>query len=175
MMQKLKERMVGCYPPDSVEELENMEKMLLHYTIFGEAEAIALGCRIIEESRQYGDIFVCIHRLSDDAVILQLMGDRCTNRNLDFAMKKRNTVIKTGHCSLWAMAKEQTSGGLDELFADNSDCYAVGGAFPIFVEDKVAATVAVSGLKNGMDHQVVVNALAFLKSEEVPLFSGKLI
>ena len=75
-------------------------------------------------------------------------------RNLDFAMKKRNTVLKTNHNSLWAMAKASQ----DPSFTLDESCLPVGGSFPVIVNDELIATASVSGLHDGKDFDLLFNA-----------------
>lgn len=158
-------------------ELEAMEDSLLHFGHFSSAEALALGALIVAESRKYGeDIVVRILRQTDGIPMFQYVGDSCRQRNLEFAMMKAKTVELTAHCSLWALAQEETIGGVDAVFsADNGNdlvCLPAGGAFPIFAGGELAAIVATSGLHNGNDHRAVVDALCAYLKKKVPTFSG---
>lgn len=176
MLLELKEKFKGKYPMECVLELEQMEKELLHYKQFTSAEALLLGCGIVDQAKKYKeDVAICIWRLDDDCVIFQYVGNGKSQRNIEFAIAKRNTSLKTGHCSLWAMAQEETYGGVDTVFCEDSGCLPAGGAFPIYVEGIMVACVSISGLHNGMDHQVVVEALCALQGKKIPQFSGLLV
>ena len=45
-----------------------------------------------------------------------------------------------------------------------------GGAFPIVVNGKHAYTVCVSGLHEGKDHEIIVNALSNYLKRDIPPF-----
>lgn len=176
MLAEIKEEFKGKFPQGSAEELACMEQDLLHYDQFGAKEALQLGTEVIRQSERYKeDICFYIMRLSDNVPIFQYIGDSCSQRNLSFAAGKFNTVLKTGHCSLWALAQEETSGGVNAVFSENSNCIPAGGAFPIFENNKMVAVLATSGLHDGNDHRVVVEALCKIQEKEEPRFSGVII
>lgn len=84
-------------------------------------------------------------------------------------------MAATGHCSLWTLVQAFGGGSVPPIFEENSDCLPVGGAFPILVGGKMAAIVAVSGLHDGMDHMVILEAVCAIKSCKVPVFHGQYI
>ena len=174
-MDELLKQLQGSFPAGCSGELEQMERLFC-FEQFDSGTALNLGNQIISEAAKYHeDLAVRIIRLEDQIPVFQYIGSGKSQRNIDFAMKKANTVLKTGHCSLWALAKELIDGGLSHVFRDDSGCLPVGGAFPIFVDGTMKAVVAVSGLHNGLDHQVVVDAVCKIKHAEVPAFSGVLV
>lgn len=173
---ELKEKFKGKYPAGCADELLSMEDMLLHYEFFGSEEGLELGNEVVLQSKKYGeDIAVLIIRLSDNAVIFQYIGDNCGTRNLGFAMAKYNTVLKTGHCSLWALAQEETAEHIEAVFNEQSGCLPAGGAFPIFNGEKMTAILTTSGMHNGNDFRAVVDAFCSLKKKPQPKFSGLII
>lgn len=175
MLKQLKEQLQGVYSADCVDELESMEEYL-DFDHFDSRTALALGNQIVKESDKYREeLTVCIIRTEDLLPIFQYIGTDKSQRNIEYARMKANTVLKTEHCSLWAMVKEQTAGGVSSVFYEDSNCLPVGGAFPVFSNHRLTAVVAVSGLHHGMDHQVVVDALCKIRKIEIPAFSGKLI
>ncbi len=176
MLAEIKERFRGKYPMGSAKELEEMEQALLYYDSFDSKEALVLGSQVIRQSEKYGeDMVVRIIRQRDHAVIFQYLGDACGQRNLDFAEAKQNTVIKTGHCSLWALVQEETVGGLDMVFSEDSECLPAGGAFPIYEKGKIVAILTTSGLHEGNDHRVVVAALCVVRRKSEPPFHGLIV
>ncbi len=175
MLKEIKERYKDSFPAGCTAQLENMETNLLHYLHFSSEDALELGTEIIRQAKSYGeDIAVRIIRCQDSLVIFQYIGSSLAERNLTFAMAKYNTVIKTGHCSLWALAQEETEGGMEEVFSENSEYLPAGGAFPAFVGSTMAAVITTSGLHYGKDHEVVVKALCKLQSKPMPAFDGVL-
>lgn len=174
-LNELRETTKGQYPMGSAEILEQTETALL-LKKFDSHDALEIGSRMVRLSEKYQkEPFVIIIREQDELPIFQFAGNTMLQRNINFAMKKRNTVLKTGHCSLWVMAQQQTHGGMEAYFDPDTECLPVGGAFPIYVNDKLEATIAVSGLKEGMDHQLIVDALADYFNRQLPQFPGKLV
>nr|WP_314464422.1 heme-binding protein [uncultured Clostridium sp.] len=174
-LNELREATKKQYPIGSAEILAQIEK-LFFLKKFDSRDALEVGSRMIRLSKKYQkEPFIIIIREQDELPIFQYAGDSMSQRNINFAMKKRNTVLKTGHCSLWVMAHQQTYGGMGEYFQEDTECLPVGGAFPIYVNEDLAATIAVSGLKEGLDHQVIVDALADYFIQQLPLFPGKLV
>lgn len=175
MLEKLKEQLQGKFPIGCAEELEEAEKAFLFHE-FSSDTALSLGTVLVNTAKKYDDdIAALIIRESDGAPVFQYIGDNKAERNIKFALMKRNTVLKTGHCSLWAMAKAQTEGGLDDVFVGSNNCLPVGGAFPIYVNGELKATICLSGLHDGMDHALIVDALSAYFKKEVPVFNGQLI
>lgn len=175
MLHKLRSELEGQYPPGCAKVLEEIEKSFV-FEMFNSQVALSVGNLIVQISQEYKeDVIVRITRESDELTVFQYVGNSKSQRNIDFALAKRNTVLKTGHCSLWAMAQELTNGGLEDIFQENSNCLPVGGAFPIYVGKQLVATIAVSGLRDGKDHKVIEDALCSYLNKEIPVFKGKLI
>ena len=173
---ELLEQYKGKFSAEHVSQLEAMENTLLHFDTFTAQDALELGTEIVRQSRQYGeDIAVRILRCKDDLPIFQYVGDTRAARNLNFAMAKADTVKKTGHCSLWALAQQEAVGGLAALFEESSGCLPVGGAFPIFVGRDLEAIITTSGLHHGHDHETVVKALCAMQQKPLPPYDGPLI
>lgn len=174
-LNELRETTKEQYPMGSAEILVQIENALL-LKKFDSRDALEIGSRMVRLSEKYQkEPLVIIIREQDELPVFQYAGNAMLQRNINFAMKKRNTVLKTGHCSLWVMAQQQTYGGMEEYFHNDTECLPVGGAFPIYVNENLAATIAVSGLKEGMDHQVIVEALADYFKLQLPQFPGKLV
>lgn len=174
-LNELREMTKEQYPKGSAEILEQIEKSLF-LKKFDSLDALEIGNRVVKISEKYKmEPLVMIIREQDELPIFQFAGNTMSQRNVNFAMKKRNTVLKTGHCSLWVMASQQIYGGMEEYFKDDTECLPVGGAFPIYVNDILTATIAMSGLKEGLDHQVIVDALADYFQLQLPVFHGKLV
>lgn len=176
MLSQIKEQFYGKYSKVCVSELESMEDTLLHYKRFRASEAFELGNEIVKQSRKYTeDMIVRIVRQSDSITVFQYVGNQCNQRNLDFAQAKYRTVLKTNHCSLWALAKEASGESVDEVFSEDSGYLPAGGAFPIYEGDNLVAIVTTSGLHDGNDYRVVVDALCELQGKENPEFSGLIV
>lgn len=174
-MDQLIKELKGKYPKGCASDLEEIER-ILQFDKFDSYDALSFGNFIVQLSRDYAEeIVVLIIREKDQIPIFQFVANHKKQRNIHFAMAKRETVLLTGHCSLWAMAKHQSEGGLNELFNKDSKCLPVGGAYPIYVNNDLIATVALSGLHEGLDHQLIIDALCMYLGKSVPKFTGKLI
>ena len=175
MLDELKKRMRGEYTADNVRELERMEE-LFRLKRFNSGDALRLGNQIVREAeKRGGGLMVRIIRTEDNLPVFQYVDDTKSQRNVDFAMMKGNAVRATGHCSLWALVKELTGGNVPSVFYEGSECLPVGGAFPVYVGDRMAAIIETSGLRDGLDHLVVTEAMSCVQNAEVPAFTGKLV
>lgn len=135
-------------------ELETIDNTFI-FEHFTSLDAYRLGQIIINLSLRYSDqISLTIIRESDQLPIFQFVNDKKAMRNIDFAMKKRNTVLSTKHNSLWAMAKASQ----DPSFTLDESCLPVGGSFPVIVNGELVATVSVSGLHDGKDFDLLFNS-----------------
>ena len=173
MLKDIREQFKGKFTLEQVNELEKMENELLHFSQFNSEMALEIGNKIVECSKEYNeDVVVRIIRQSDDLIIFQYAGNTMKERNYSFAMGKYNTVKKTKHCSLWALAHDGVYGNLDDVYQEDSGCLPAAGAFPIFVNDEMMAIITTSGLHNGNDYEVVARALAQYENKKIPEYSG---
>ena len=109
-----------------------------------------------------------IVRESDGYDLFRWGADGKRPANYDYADGKRASVLRMGHCSLWGWTKAQLDGTADELFAQGD--MPVAGAFPIRVGDEQVATVCVSGLHEGLDHELLVRGLSQVLHVDVPAY-----
>ncbi len=160
------------------EVLLEQERVLCYPERFGAQEALELGCRIAELAREYDrGITAVITREEDDLTLFEWAQDDKAPRNAAFAAGKRAAAAICGHASLMCCVEHELTGAHDELFrplGKNVEGAAgphrergtipvvcpVGGAFPLRVGDDWVATLAISGLHDGLDHELCVRALA---------------
>lgn len=137
------------------------QEAALRYGTFDATRALELGRIAAELAPEYDEAYtVTITRESDGAVWFQWLADDKGARNLMFAAGKRNAAVTAGHASCWAQLDAIANGlPLDDVWAKVPDEVASCGAFPIRVGDDWVATLAVSGLHNGLDHEVVLRSL----------------
>ena len=145
---------------EAMEVLLEQER-LLRYARFGSAEALELGRIAAELAPGYDETYtVTITRESDGEIWFQWLADDKGARNLMFAAGKRGAALASGHASPWAQLETLAEGrSLDEVWAKVPNEVASCGAFPIRVGDEWVATLAVSGLHNGLDHEVILRSL----------------
>lgn len=158
--------------------LLEQERVLRYPDRFTSNEALELGRIIARLAREYDrGITATITRESDNLTLLSYSMDDKTPRNALFAAGKRAAAKQCGHASLMCFVMHELDGSWDDLFRAAAKhrkassarpggtgtvpaiCPA-GGAFPIRVGDSWVATLAVSGLHDGLDHELCVRALS---------------
>jgi len=168
---EMKEKFKSTFTKRDLAQLEAIENVL-RYKVFNEEEVIKLGNTLYQKAKPRGPVAIRITRESDQLPLFQMIMEGKSQRHLDFGEAKRQTVLKTGHCSMWALLKETVDGGLDEIFTENSPCLPGSGGFPIYENNQLVATVFVSGLHEGQDQLVLIEALSEVLNVEVPEYNG---
>lgn len=164
----------GKFSRKDIQLLEKQEN-LIRFDSFGSVDAMALGIILARRCSEYPEqLAVVITRESDQTVIFQFVMDEKKQRNLNFAAAKRNAVLATGHSSLLTLA-EACEGTIPEALLKEEEIMPVGGAFPIRVNDIHTATIAVSGLHNGKDHEIIIRALEEYLDIDLPVYKGYLV
>ena len=150
--------------------LLEQERVLGYQGGFGAGEALALGEAAVEAAGEFDHgVSVAITRESDDLVLFQWVADDCDEKNLLFANGKRASAKKAGHASPWAQLEAAAEGSdASAVWANVPDEVPACGAFPVRVGDEWVATLAVSGLSDGLDHEVIVRALEKVLDVSVP-------
>ena len=165
----------STYTPECLEALRQQED-ILQYERFGSAEALALGNITAKLALSYDrGVGVRITRERDGLDLFRYMMDDKAERNLGFMEAKRQAALESGHCSLWPYVEHAINGAWQELIDAAPDVLSCGGAFPIRAGGEWAATIAVSGLHEGKDHELVVRALSEALGRSVPPFPGVLV
>lgn len=142
----------------------------LRYDRFGNAEVIRLGVAAAALAEEYDrGVGIAITRESDGLVLFQYMMEDKAPRNLEFIAGKRRAVLASGHCSVWLQVENAVNGKWQELIDQKPHILTGGGAFPIRVDGKLVATISVSGLHEGKDHELVVRALCRALDMQVPM------
>ncbi|MDO4807748.1 MAG: heme-binding protein [Coriobacteriales bacterium] len=158
---------------EAMDVLVAQERELRYAARFGAAEALELGVAAAQLAGDYDEAYtVTITREEDGAVAFQWLGEGKGARNLAFAAGKRAAALASGHASPWAQL-EAIAGGrpLDEVWARVPEVCPSCGAFPVRAGDEWVATIAVSGLHDGLDHEVIVRALEQVLGKTVPRFA----
>ena len=163
------------YTAESLKVIRQQEE-LLRYEHFGSAEALALGNAVAELALRYDrGVGIRITREADSLVLFQYMMDDKDPRNEIFMEGKRRASLATGHCSLWPYVEHELSGLWQELFDQMPDTLPCGGAFPIREGSRYVATLAVSGLHEGKDHELVVLGLCKALGKTAPAFLWRMV
>lgn len=151
------------------EVLFEQERKLRYPKSFGAYEALELGQAAISLAPEYESGYtVTITREHDGVRMFQWVADDKDERNLLFAEGKRQAALATRHASPWAQLEATIAGDLDTIWAHVPNEVPACGAFPVRVGDDWVATVAVSGLHDGLDHEVILRALERTLKVEVP-------
>ena len=155
--------------PDALDVLAEQERTLRYASKFDADDAFELGAAIKELAGDYDLGYVIrIVRESDGYDLFRWGADGKRPANYDYADGKRRATLRLGHCSLWGWTQAQLDGTSGELFSHGD--MPVAGAFPIRVGDEQVATVCVSGLHEGLDHELLVRGLSKVLGVEVPAY-----
>ncbi|GLS33979.1 Uncharacterized protein, UPF0303 family [Mesorhizobium albiziae] len=148
------------------------QEAALVFDHFDEARAFAIGSALRERGvKDKLPIIIDIQLWDRPLFYAALPGS--TSSNADWARRKRN-VVKMFHKSTYRMGLEQ--GREDKTFPpghglDPSEFVLAGGGFPVRVKGVGAVgVIAVSGLPQRQDHEIIVAVLA----EHLGLDAGKL-
>lgn len=155
------------YDSSDLTILEKQEVELAYYQ-FTNADAFILGNTIVQLTE--GPVAVRIIREKDQLVIYQHIMDGKSQKNIEYAERKRNTALSCSHSSAWAYIKNMVDG----VDIDEKKGLLAGGAFPIFVNQEHVATVMVSGLHEGKDHELIVEAISKSINKEFTHFKKAL-
>jgi len=157
----------------AMDVLLEQERILRYPVSFGAYEALELGQAAISLIPQFGEGYsVTITREADGVRIFQWVDDSKDERNLLFADGKRHSALKAGHAGPWAQLEAAAVGDASQVWANVPDEVPACGAFPIRVGDEWVATIGVSGLMEGLDHEVILRALEQVLDVAAPRWDG---
>ena len=156
--------------PQALEVLAEQERELRYPERFGSDEAFELGSAVRALACDYDLGFVVgIVREADGYDLFRWGADGKRPANYDYAEGKRQASLRLGHCSLWGWTEAMLAGeDKDQLLAHGD--MPVGGAFPLCVGDERVATICVSGLHEGLDHELIVRALEQVLGKRVTAY-----
>ncbi len=175
-----------CLPgADALRTIEAQEAALRWKGSFTSADALRLGCVAARLARGFDrGVTVRVVREPDGLVMFEWASDDKAPRNQVFAEGKRQASLAVGHASLWAFVAHELDGSCQDLFdrgtpermGEADFACPVAGALPIRDrEGRLLATLCVSGLHEGRDHELAVRALAQAEGlrygSDVPAYS----
>lgn len=137
------------------------EEREIQFTSFTSEMALTVGLRLYEEVKRQGKA-VAIQIARNQQCLFHLAMEGTAIDNAEWIRRKSNVVNRFGKSSYHVGTKLRQQGktlenkyGLDLLdYADH------GGAFPLIIKDVgPVGTIAVSGLPQKEDHDLVVNVL----------------
>jgi len=143
---------------DELMKVLDMQEDILQFTHFTNADAWELGTMILMEARRRGAQVGIMIRRSNGEVVFQYCDNGITPHNVELMRRKSNSVLLTAPESV------------KQMVLDPKEYAMLGGGFPICVEEVgVVATVAVSGMGQVSDHDVIVKCISkYLHIDEVP-------
>ena len=157
-----------------MDEYENLLKTLeaqeqeLQFERFDNEVALRLGLHLVDAAKsQRKAITIDIVRNGQQLFHCAMPGTSIDND--EWVKKKSNVVTRYGHSSYYVGTRYRARNTSFEeaVKVDHTQYGAHGGAFPIIVRDVgLVGTVAVSGLPQAEDHELVVSVLReFLRNE----------
>jgi uncharacterized protein (UPF0303 family) len=154
----------GGIPLEPIEqllaELEQQEKDI-QLTSFNHEIALQVGLAIIEEVKRRGKS-VTIHIERNNRVLFHYAMEGTTPDNDEWLRRKCN-VVQRFEMSSYRMSNKLKGreGNLETIYqAALRDHAAAGGGFPIIIKNVgVVGAVAISGLPDSEDHEIVVETL----------------
>ena len=145
------------------------QERVLRYEHFGAYEALELGRIAASLAPDFGEgISVTITREADGVRMFQWVADDKGEKNLLFADGKRKAALRAGHASPWAQLAATVEGDVSTVWAQVPEEVPACGAFPLRVGEQWVATIAVSGLDAGLDHEVIIRSLEQALGVSVP-------
>jgi uncharacterized protein (UPF0303 family) len=138
------------------------QEKTLQFRAFDEQAAWALGCRLREMAlERAAPVVIDVRRFGQPLFFCALPGS--TPDNLEWARRKSNVVARFYRSSyaIGLELQQKNTTLLDRFGLHLTEFAAHGGSFPIAVLGTgVIGSVAVSGLPQRIDHELVVEALA---------------
>lgn len=156
---------------DELMKVLDMQEEILQFTHFTNADAWELGTMIVMEAKRRGANVGVMIRRNNGQVVFQYCDNLITPYNEELMKRKSNTVRMTERSSLKLyMAGTRSPESIKQMTLDPKEYVALGGGFPIRVEEAgVVATVAVSGLGQVSDHDIIIKCISkYLHVDEVP-------
>lgn len=141
-------------------ELQQQENEV-QFTSFNHDIALKVGLAIIEEVKSRGK-FVTIHIERNNRVLFHYAMEGTTPDNDEWLRRKCNVVQRFEMSSFQMSNRLKTrEGNLESIYqAALRDHAAAGGGFPIIIKNVgVVGAVAISGLPDHEDHEIVVSTL----------------
>ena len=150
---------------DELMKVLDMQEDILQFTHFTNADAWELGTMILMEARRRGAQVGIMIRRSNGEVVFQYCDNGITPHNVELMRRKSNSVLLTERSSLQLyMAATNAPESVKQMVLDPKE-YAMLGV----EEVGVVATVAVSGMGQVSDHDVIVKCISkYLHIDEVP-------
>lgn len=163
------------YDEQTLSLLEKQEADL-SFRKLSEEEIQRLGSYLIQDQEKYErNAFVRIVDERDDSIVFDYLPEDKDEHNIVYAEGKRRLAKKIGHSSFYAVVENELHHTYEDFIHDVSLYCPSAGAFGLIVHGEWRYTIEVSGLHEGEDHELIVNALYHLKGLKVPSFPYKIV
>lgn len=143
------------YTIEDLQLLEQQEKQAI-VDEWNDDIVLKIGIIISQQAKKYDrGIIIRIVRENDGMICYQYTMDDKTSRNIQYLDGKHKAIQYFGHSSAWLYVKKILHPDFD-----TKDAMYSGGAFPIYDKnDKLAGSILVSGLHDGEDHALIIDAM----------------
>lgn len=142
-----------------LEQIERLEKQFVFDT-FDRVTAYDIGTRIANKAIAQ-QLPITIEVYLNDMTVYRYSHTGSNPINMNWSIRKRNSVLMFGHSTMWLNEKLKGEYPLLEArYGLNSEDYTLlEGSFPILTHSGVIGAISVSGLKPQEDHQIIVDTL----------------
>jgi len=151
---------------NKLESIISQEKSII-FSEFNEKTALKLGLKIIENANNLGGVSIQIKK--NDLLMFYYAMENTAIDNETWCQRKANVVKRFNHSSLYMKEKYlQRNCQFNEYLHLNPNIYqAKGGGIPLIVKNcGVVGTIAVSGLTEEKDHELVIKSIIEIIKEE---------
>jgi predicted dehydrogenase/uncharacterized protein (UPF0303 family) len=157
--------------------LIEQQEEILRFDAFDQEDAEKIGKLLIRMAQEEyrNPIAVLIHDEKHDSILFQEIMEGKSERNIEFANKKRKAVLSSGHCSIYPNIANRLTGAYQDIIDGIPEQLPVGGSFPVKVKGEIVATISLSGIHEGLDHELLVRGLAAYLGKELPAFHYYLV
>lgn len=160
----------NTYDAEDLKILEAQEQALA-FRYFDRDTAKELGETIVQIDAGFDEpVAILITSEPDGEVLFSHIMEGKSERNIGFALRKRNALLLHGHSSEWEAVRKLAAG--EEIV--HGTCAYTAGAFPVKVNGELRASISVSGLHEGQDHTLLLAAIAeylHVDKDTLPVFS----
>jgi uncharacterized protein (UPF0303 family) len=142
-----------------LEQIENLEKQYV-FDKFDRTTAYAIGTMMANKAINQ-NLPITIEVYLNDMVVYRYSHTGSQPINMNWSIRKRNSVLMFGHSTMWLNEKLKGDYALlSARYGLNSEDYTLlEGSFPILTQSGVIGAISVSGLKPQEDHQIIVDTL----------------
>lgn len=160
-----------CMTIEELLKVLEMQEEILQFSHFTNSDAWELGNLIVMEANRRNQPIAVSIRLNNGFTVFQYGFDGINLYHEEMLRRKYNTVKFTEQSSMHLyMQLRLGEATQDELLVPEADYAALGGGFPIRIEEVgVIGAITVSGRDHVMDHDLIVKCVSkYLHVDEVP-------